>query len=130
MTAVRGLLAAAATTLIAGCVGPESTANTTAQESMSTGLLDYEITVSHDAVMPGALRIEVTNAGRDSHDLAAAADEERATTPRLRPGEDAVLVLDVPADSEELVLWCTLPGHRAQGMQASVLVARDDTTEQ
>jgi uncharacterized cupredoxin-like copper-binding protein len=40
----------------------------------------------------------------------------------LRPGQQAVLRFQV-APGQRLHLWCSVPGHRAQGMQATLAVA-------
>lgn len=123
MTALTVLLTTLAT-LIAGCAA-EPPVGHAAQGSMDVGLLDYELVTSDDAVAPGPLTLEVTNAGADTHDLAAVAGGEEASVPRLAPGDTASVVLEVPETAGEVELWCTLPGHRAQGMRTTLPVAPD-----
>lgn len=116
------LVAAAAALLLSGCAGSETAAAGTAAEGeLRVGLLEYEVAVSHRAVTPGPVTLEVTNAGAEGHDLRVEGAAGPAATEVLRPAESAELVVDAPAGSE-LTLWCTLPGHRAQGMETTIRV--------
>lgn len=94
---------------------------------LRVGLLEYEVVASHAAVVAGDVVLEVTNAGAQAHDLRVEGAAQPAATPTIRPGGTAALRLRVPADHDELVLWCTLPGHRAQGMQTRLTVSAPDS---
>lgn len=63
--------------------------------------------------VPGgsALEITVVNDGDQSHDLVL---ENGARTPRLAPGEQAVL--DAGVISTDTEGWCSIAGHRQMGM--------------
>jgi uncharacterized cupredoxin-like copper-binding protein len=102
-------------------------AGTGAARELRIGLVEYEVFASHAAVLPGDVVFEVTNAGGEAHDLRVDGAAEPAATPTLRPGGTATLRVRVPAGQDELVLWCALPGHRAQGMQARLEVFPQDT---
>ncbi|MGH3666266.1 MAG: hypothetical protein ACRDU8_09320 [Egibacteraceae bacterium] len=123
VVAMAGLSLAAA-----ACSGqPQPQAGTTAARELRIGLVEYEVLASHAAVLPGDVVFEVTNAGGEAHDLRVDGAAEPAAAPTLRPGDTATLRVHVPAGQDELVLWCTLPGHRAQGMHTRLEVSPQDT---
>jgi hypothetical protein len=83
------------------------------------GLTEWTIEVSRSEVNPGRLRLLVTNAGATVHDLVVQGRRGTWETPDLRPGQQARLdVRAVP--HETLQLWCSMPGHRAQGMHTTL----------
>lgn len=98
-------------------------AATTAAHHLRVGLAEYEVVASHPAVLTGDVVLEITNAGAEAHDLRVDGALHPATIPAIRPGATATLRLRVPADHDELVLWCTLPGHKAQGMHTRIAVS-------
>lgn len=121
-----GLLAAAPAllALLAGCNTGEPAGDTAVvSEVLRIGLDDYDVRTSADAAAPGTLRLDVRNVGRDTHDLQIdAGGQPLGATETLAPGATSELSVDVPADASELELWCTLPGHRAQGMATTLRV--------
>lgn len=104
-------------------------AATTAAHQLRVGLAEYEVVASHPAALTGDVVLEITNAGAEAHDLRVDGALHPGTTPTIRPGGTATLRLRVPADQDELVLWCTLPGHQAQGMHTRLAVSRSAETE-
>lgn len=109
--------------MVAGCAdAPEASERDTVSQ-VRVGLIDYEITTPTVAVEPGRVTFEATNAGRTAHDLKVSGDAETAHLPTLAPGESATLEVDVARGDEELTLWCSLPGHRGQGMETTLPVA-------
>lgn len=122
----RRLLAVAAPVLmalLAGCSTGEPAGDAVAAEVLRVGLDDYEVRTSASAAAPGELRLEVRNVGGDAHDLQIDADGEKlAATEVLGPGETGEITIEVPADASQLTAWCTLPGHRAQGMATTLRV--------
>lgn len=127
---VMGLIAAVSV-MAAGCSDPQPQppADTAAGGELRVGLVEYAILASHAAVLPGEVVLEVTNAGSEAHDLRVDGALEEAATPTIRPGATALLRFRIPAGQDELVLWCTLPGHRAQGMHARLAVSSPRGTE-
>lgn len=124
MSRFASLLAAVFGVLLAGC-GPSSplTVQAGAGSQLRAGLLDYEVALSHGTVTTGRLTVVVTNAGAQAHDLRIdGAETTLATTVLLRPGESTEVSLEIGRGETELVVWCTLPGHRAQGMAATIPV--------
>lgn len=108
--------------LLAGCAAASPLpVESGVGDGLRAGLLEYEVVVSHGAVTPGSVVVQVTNAGAQAHDLRIdGADATLASTTVLRPGQSVELRVDVPTGEEELLLWCSLPGHRAQGMAATL----------
>lgn len=73
-------------------------------------------------VAPGThLILEVTNGGDQTHDLKI----NGAETGRIKAGD--TVTLDAGVFNETTVGWCTIAGHRAQGMELTVNVAGSAT---
>lgn len=119
------LLAAAALVVAAGCTSPQLRADSGPTRDLRVGLLEYEVITSHVAVMPGVVKLKITNAGAEAHDLYIDGAETLAASPVIPPGESTTLKVWAPDDQVELVLWCTLPGHRSQGMLTRLAVTSD-----
>jgi uncharacterized cupredoxin-like copper-binding protein len=83
------------------------------------GLTEWTIVVSRSQVPTGKLRLIVTNAGATTHDLVVRGRRGTWETPDLAPGERARLTVRA-APHETLQLWCSMPGHRAQGMHTTL----------
>ncbi|MGH3665517.1 MAG: hypothetical protein ACRDU8_05420 [Egibacteraceae bacterium] len=118
---MRVLAAALALTAVA-CTG--AAAGGTGQPAVSArvGLIEWEITTSTPVLAHGKASLTVANAGTTAHDLRVSGAGVDAATPALAPGERAVLSFEVDA-GDELVLWCTIPGHREQGMLRRLPIA-------
>ncbi len=80
---------------------------------------------SRQSVRAGRLVMQLYNRGEDAHDLAA----RRVTRERGRVGRTFRVRETRPGDLGEATwrlksgkysLWCTLPGHRAAGMRATL----------
>jgi hypothetical protein len=86
---------------------------------------EWMLLSSRQSVKPGRVQIQLYNRGEDAHDLAALrvdrAGKRVGRTFRVRetrPGglSEATWRLK----SGKYSLWCTLPGHRAAGMRATL----------
>lgn len=106
----------------AGCGDDPGASEREATREMRVGLVDYDITTPSVAVRPGMVTFHVTNAGRTAHDLRVAGEETSGHLATLDPGESDTLDVEVAAVEDELTLWCTLPGHRQQGMETTLPV--------
>lgn len=122
---VPALLALA---FLAGCGGPASSsgfadasqgASQGATHQVRVGLTEWSIEVSSSRVVPGRVRLVVTNAGATEHDLVVAGKLGSWSTHDLAPGQRARLVVRARG-GEVLRLWCSMPGHRAQGMHTTL----------
>lgn len=120
---VVAVIAALSVTAAACSVQQQPPAATTAARQLRVGLAEYEVVASHPAVLTGDVVLEITNAGAEAHDLRVDGARHPGTTPTIRPGGTATLRIRVPADQDELVLWCTLPGHKTHGMHTRLAVS-------
>ena len=91
-------------------------------EDLRVGLTDFAISVSAGGVAAGEVDLQVTNAGATAHDLRIEGETLTVAIPTLEPGATTTTTVDT-AGSPTLTLWCTLPGHRRQGMETTIDVA-------
>lgn len=116
---------ALAALVIAGCSSQQSSAGTVPARELRVGLSEYDVVVSHAAAMPGDLSLTITNAGAEAHDLRVDGGQVPAATAAIPPGKTTTLQVQVSPDQDELVLWCTVRGHRSQGMLTRLAVSPD-----
>lgn len=110
------LLVAVLAMVATGCAGAAEPATGPPTDSIRVGLVEWDITTSSTAVADGVITFQVTNAGTTTHDLRISDGTNQQATPVLAPGETASLSLRADAGAD-LELWCSLPGHRQQGME-------------
>lgn len=67
------------------------------------------------------LRLHLRNDGAIVHDLVF---EDGWESGQVRPGDAITVELD--AQTESSVAWCSVPGHRAAGMELEVVVLEAD----
>lgn len=90
-------------------------------DTVDIGLTDFTIATSGVRVVEGTVTLDVTNAGATAHDLRITGDDTDQRTAVLPPG--GTTTINVPTTGEDtLTLWCTLPGHRQQGMETTLSV--------
>jgi hypothetical protein len=86
---------------------------------------EWMLLSSRRSIPAGKLEIQLYNRGEDAHDLAA----RRVTRDGTRAGRTFRVRETRPGDLGEATwrlrsgkysLWCTLPGHRAAGMRATL----------
>ncbi|MEX2533159.1 MAG: multicopper oxidase domain-containing protein [Nitriliruptoraceae bacterium] len=94
-------------------------AGSPAPSSIAVDLAEFSIVPGELVVAPGG-SLTVTNAGSIDHDLSVVGTS--ATTAMLRPGDDEVLALGSLEPGTYTVI-CTVPGHEAGGMSASLVVS-------
>ena len=83
------------------------------------GLTEWTIVASRSRVPSGRLSLVETNAGATIHDLVVRDSLGTWETPDLHPGEQTRLTVRA-GPHETLQLWCSMPGHRAQGMHTTL----------
>jgi hypothetical protein len=141
-------VAAALTVLLTGCgdadstdaMGPDSHAQPAAPSTapslapsmapssgpagstVKVGLFEWSIVTAPRRVEPGRVRLVVTNTGGTEHDLDVQGRDGHWESPTLDPGQRATMIVRAEP-GETLQLWCSEPGHRAQGMHTLLHVA-------
>ena len=99
--------------------GHPAASSTTSGGDVAVSLVEMRITPATITVRSGQhLVLRVTNHGSMDHDLRLSSGVQ---TPMLAPGQGAVL--DAGVVTTSLTGWCTVPGHRAAGMQMSIVVS-------
>ena len=124
-----GIAALAVVASIGLAVAPESGSADVASDVTPTGrTVEVSIDAAHMRFTPNTIEadagdhviVTVTNSDPSQvHDLTLGG----RTTPRLDPGQSATLDLGIVSTSEEG--WCTIVGHRQQGMTLHLQVAGD-----
>jgi uncharacterized cupredoxin-like copper-binding protein len=85
---------------------------------------EYTLTLSRLRVHTGQAIVQVLNFGMDNHDLVLQSNAKGSKPvhfKQLGPGDRATLTIKLPPG--KYTLWCSLPGHRARGMVAPLVVA-------
>ncbi len=84
---------------------------------------EFTIALSRSTIRTGPAVVELVNYGEDDHDLALRRLVRGARLRRIRvvhPGKTGEL--EVRLRPGRYRLWCTLAGHRARGMSATLVV--------
>jgi plastocyanin len=122
---VTGLLAGIAIGVAAAAVGIAGAAPVTAAPAhLFVNAKEFSLVLSRQRLAPGDARIQLYNGGEDAHDLrlkrvgGTRTLSIRATTP------GNVTELRTMLRSGTWKLWCSLPGHAAAGMRATLTVRR------
>ena len=84
---------------------------------------EFSVALSRSSIRKGLAVVELVNYGEDDHDLALRRVARGAKTYRIgivHPGKTGDLEARLRPGSYRL--WCTLAGHRARGMAATLRV--------
>jgi uncharacterized cupredoxin-like copper-binding protein len=79
---------------------------------------EYRLSLSIRKLPAGAVTLAIHNAGQVAHRIEIKGPGVTRRTPLLRPGRTAMLHLMLKGGT--YALWCTVPGHAALGMKASL----------
>ncbi|NLA09152.1 MAG: hypothetical protein GX871_02935 [Microbacteriaceae bacterium] len=112
-------LLAALVLLVSGCSSPDNSAAATGETTKVTVRVNGMLYDTDVIEVPYGNRLEVTfeNTSRDVHDLRFANGK---ASQRLAGGKAEVI--DVGVITEDMEGWCTIAGHRQQGMELDVVV--------
>jgi plastocyanin len=92
--------------------------------TLSVASREFSLTLSRQLLTPGTETIQLNNRGEDPHNLVIAAEDGSgdpiATYPDVASLETHTEQVELPAGRYKL--WCSLPGHEALGMRATVRV--------
>ena len=84
---------------------------------------EFTLALSRPSLRAGPAIVELVNYGEDDHDLAVRRAARGARTyriPVVRPGGAGEL--EARLRPGRYAVWCTLAGHRARGMRATLVV--------
>jgi plastocyanin len=84
---------------------------------------EYSFTLSRPEVPAGEVIVEFVNRGEDPHNLhflQATEESEAGAFPNTAPG--ALQDLKLKLHPGSYTLFCSLPGHEAKGMKATLIV--------
>ena len=102
---------------------PSSSAGSPAPARVQVIAKEYSLTLSRPVVPSGVVVVEFVNAGQDPHNLhlaPSAGGPEAGAFSHGEPGAHQRLQFNMPAGS--YTLFCSLPGHEAAGMKATLTV--------
>ena len=125
---MRSALIPLAVLALAGCGGDGDDSGGGATTTEATGttvevsLVDFSIepgTLRLDA--PGTYTFEVTNDGQTEHALEIEGNDVEEKTDTLGPGESGEVTVDLAVGEYEI--YCPIDGHRANGMEGTLVVA-------
>ncbi len=91
--------------------------------AVSVAAREYSLTLSRPVLTPGLQTIQLNNRGEDPHDLVISLEDSHAPLadfPETPSEENHTEQVPLPAGRYRL--WCSLPGHEALGMKATLRV--------
>jgi uncharacterized cupredoxin-like copper-binding protein len=104
------------------CNGSTTQSGGPRSDHARVGLVEWEVTSSVRALAAGPVTLQVTNAGTTAHDLRVRGRRADKQTVVLAPGQTATLQVDLTGE-RQVELWCTVAGHRAEGMDRRIPVS-------
>jgi hypothetical protein len=90
---------------------------------LQTTSREWSLTLSRPSITAGALSLQLVNAGEDAHDLhvrPASGGADVLSASSTEPGTTTTISGSLPAGT--YTLYCSLPGHEAAGMHATLTV--------
>jgi uncharacterized cupredoxin-like copper-binding protein len=99
------------------------TAVAAAATNVGVGAREWRLSAYVPVVARGAVTLHLHNYGEDPHDLRVRGPRRfrSATMPEVPAGENGTLTVRLRRPGR-YVLVCTLPGHEARGMRATIRV--------
>jgi hypothetical protein len=90
---------------------------------MQVASVEFRLTLSRSSIRRGPAIIELVNYGEDDHDLALrrVGGSRTYRIALVHPGQ--IGELDARLRAGRYAVWCTLAGHRARGMRATLRVS-------
>jgi plastocyanin len=116
--------AAVAASLAGGAAALGAGEPTPAPGAVSVSAQEFDLTLSRPSVGAGRVRVQLINRGEDDHDLRVSRVEGTRSWryPVTGPGEAATRTLPLGPGRYRMI--CSLEGHEALGMRATLRVRR------
>jgi uncharacterized cupredoxin-like copper-binding protein len=118
LAAVAAFLVAMLAVVITVTKAPETSGASTSGAPIPVSLTEFAITPSALTAQAGTVTFDVTNDGTMVHDFQIV--ELGEGTPELQAGASATLEVELEAGTYQVI--CTIPGHEASGMVATLVV--------
>lgn len=118
------LLLAVSLGILAACSGAHAaTASAVAPAATQVNVTETEFSIAMPSTLPaGSYTFAVQNTGAATHDLVVSQNgRDVATSETIPPGGSASLSVTLQRGS--YLFYCNIDGHRAQGMQRTILVS-------
>jgi uncharacterized cupredoxin-like copper-binding protein len=96
-------------------------ASATASSTVTVSETEFKLNLSAPQAKAGAVTVQVKNDGSTDHALEIKTPTGEVKTAAIAPGKTATLKANLTPGTYEM--YCPIDGHRAKGMQASVVVA-------
>jgi len=90
-------------------------------EAVQISETEFAVDPADVTVQPGEVSFEVRNDGSTVHDLEVEGEGVEEKTEIIQPGQSATLTVDL-SKSGSYEMYCTVDGHRDQGMEGEVTV--------
>jgi uncharacterized cupredoxin-like copper-binding protein len=100
--------------------GKESSAGTEGKKVQVTEV-EYKIELPKTTFAPGTYAFEVFNKGRIVHNLNVQGGGSTESSQDIQPGSSGTVTAELKTGT--YVLYCSIPGHRQQGMQQKITVS-------
>ncbi len=113
------------TAALAGLAALPASAGTEGLSFVQVVEKEWMLTLSRPSVRAGSVSLELVNFGMDTHDLVVKGTRVGAKPVRFKQ-------LDPRGRTERMLrltpgrysLWCSIPGHKAKGMHATLIVKK------
>jgi uncharacterized cupredoxin-like copper-binding protein len=102
--------------------GTSTGATTTpAAQKVTVTESEWKVALPQTTLKAGKYEFEVKNDGKFPHDLTIKGPEVSAATPQFNGGQTETLTVDLKPGSYDF--YCSIPGHKAAGMDQKVTVS-------
>ena len=101
--------------------GKESKSATTEGKKIPVTEVEYKIELQKTTFAPGTYTFVVNNLGRVVHNLNVQGGGSTESTQDIQPDSTASVTAELKTGT--YVLYCSIPGHRQQGMQQKITVS-------
>jgi uncharacterized cupredoxin-like copper-binding protein len=101
--------------------GKESKSATAEGKKVAVTEVEYKIELPKTSFAPGTYTFVASNKGRIVHNLNVQGGGSTEATQDIQPGSNSSVTVELKSGS--YVLYCSIPGHRQQGMEQKITVS-------
>jgi uncharacterized cupredoxin-like copper-binding protein len=121
-TAAATTTQATTTTATTTTTSTAATTTSAAAQKIAVKETEFKIALAQSSLKPGKYELDLSNDGQIAHDLVVkgpGVNDQK--TPLINHGGTAVLKVDLQSGTYEL--YCSVPGHKAAGMDLKIKVS-------